>query len=101
MAPGARSKFGAPMFEPDIFRKHLYCIEKSTCDIIGTFRRPRSDSAPGELCPLGKGRIQGVLWRIQGEAKGAEAPPKFFQIRFLIDGSRHRNIQWGDFLDNL
>jgi len=48
MAPGARSKFGAPMFEPDIFRKQMYCIEESICDIVGTLWR---DSAPGELCP--------------------------------------------------
>jgi len=52
MAPGAGSKFGAPMFEREVFRKQMYCIEKSTCDIVGTFRRPHSDSAPGELCPL-------------------------------------------------
>jgi len=38
-------------------------------------------------------------WADPGEvgAKGAEAPPNFFQIHFLIDGSRHRNIHWGDF----
>jgi len=29
-----------------------YCIEKSTSDIVGTFRRPPSDLPPGELCPL-------------------------------------------------
>jgi len=58
MAPGARSKFGALMFEPELFRKQMYCIEESTCDIVGTFQRPpqsfgahRSDAAPGELCP--------------------------------------------------
>jgi len=38
--------------------------------------------------------------RIQGEAKGSEDPPKFFQIRFLTDVFRHRNVHWGDFLDN-
>jgi len=26
-APGTRSKFGAPMFEPEVFRKQLHCIE--------------------------------------------------------------------------
>ena len=45
MAPGARSKFGAPMFEPEVFRKQMYCTEESTCDIVETFRRPRSDLA--------------------------------------------------------
>jgi len=56
MAPGARSKFGAPMFEPELFRKQMYCTEESTCD-SGTFWcppviwRPHSDSAPGKLYP--------------------------------------------------
>jgi len=54
MAPGARSKFGAPMFEPEVFRKQMYCIEKSTCDIVRTFRLPRSDLAPSWwFCALG------------------------------------------------
>jgi len=59
MAPGAKSKFGAPMFEPEVFQKQIYCTEGSTRDIVGTFRHPwqsfgasRSDSARGELCPL-------------------------------------------------
>jgi len=58
MAPGARSKFGAPTFETEVFRKHMFCIEQSTCDIVGAFRRhprvvwrSRSDSMPGELRP--------------------------------------------------
>jgi len=36
----ARSKFGAPMLEFEVFRKQMCCIETSTCDIIGTFQRP-------------------------------------------------------------
>jgi len=52
MAPRARNKFCAHIFEPDVFRKQLYCIEDSTCDIAETFLCPRSDSAPGELFPL-------------------------------------------------
>jgi len=28
------------------FRKQMYRSEKSTCNIVGTFRRPRGDSAP-------------------------------------------------------
>jgi len=43
MAPGAGSRFGAPMFEPEIFRKQMYSIEESICDIVGTLWRPRSD----------------------------------------------------------
>jgi len=45
MAPGARNKFGAPMFEPELFQKQLCSFGESTCDIVGTFRRPRSHSA--------------------------------------------------------
>jgi len=59
MALGAKSKFRAPIFEPEVFQKKIYCTEGSTCDIVGNFRRPsqsfgasRSDSAPGELFPL-------------------------------------------------
>jgi len=40
MAPGARSKFGAPIFEAEVFRKQMYCTEESTCDIAETFRLP-------------------------------------------------------------
>jgi len=43
----------------------------------------------------------GIIGGSRGGAKGAEAPLNFFQIRFLIDGSRHRNIYRGDFLDSL
>jgi len=47
MAPGARSKIGAPMFEPEIFRKQIYCIEECPCDIVGTFlRHPQSFGVP-------------------------------------------------------
>jgi len=62
--PGARSKFGASMFETEVFRKQIYCVEESTCDIFGTFIRPpqrfgapaviwrnHGGSAPGKLCP--------------------------------------------------
>jgi len=46
------------MFEPEIFRKQMYCTEESTCDTVENFGDPRSDSvcpdsdsSPGELCP--------------------------------------------------
>jgi len=38
MTPGARSKLGAPMFEPTVFQEQMYCTEECTCDIVGTFR---------------------------------------------------------------
>jgi len=46
------------MFEPELFWKQIHCIEESTCDILGLFGVPSSDSAPhidsapGELRPL-------------------------------------------------
>ena len=27
-----------PLFEPEIFRKQIYCIEECTCDIVGIFQ---------------------------------------------------------------
>jgi len=39
------------MFEPEVFRKQMYCIEESAYDVVGTFRRPRSDATPGQLHP--------------------------------------------------
>jgi len=44
-----RNNFGVPMFEPEVFRKQMYCIEESAYDIVGTFRRPCSHSAPVTL----------------------------------------------------
>ena len=26
-----------PMFEPEVLRKQMYCIEESTCDIVGSY----------------------------------------------------------------
>jgi len=40
MAPGARNKFGAPMLEPEVFRKQMYCFEKIAYDIVVTFWPP-------------------------------------------------------------
>jgi len=28
------------MFDPELFRKQIYCIQGSTCDTFGAFRRP-------------------------------------------------------------
>ena len=42
MVPGAKSKFGALMFEPEDFRKQIHCIEESTYNIFWTFQRPHS-----------------------------------------------------------
>ena len=39
-----------PIFETKIFPEQMYCIEESTCDIVGTFRRPQWFGARG-ICP--------------------------------------------------
>jgi len=58
MAPGARSKFSAPMFEPEVFRKQMYSTEESACDMLETLRRPPQsfrrpvNCAPPLVAPL-------------------------------------------------
>jgi len=59
MAPGARSKFGVPMFDPEVLRKQMHCIVESTCDIVWTFQRPSQSCGapimirrPGNCSPL-------------------------------------------------
>jgi len=47
------------MFETEVFQNHMYCIEDSTCDIVGTFRSPPQSFCapivirrPGNCAPL-------------------------------------------------
>jgi len=39
------------MFEPEVFRKQMYCIEESTCDIVGSLRRPPQWFGAPEIVP--------------------------------------------------
>jgi len=32
---------GAPIFEPEVFRKEIHCVEESSCEIVKTFRCPQ------------------------------------------------------------
>jgi len=50
MAPRARSKYGAPVFELGLPEANV--LHWSSCDIVRSFRRPHSDLAPRESCPL-------------------------------------------------
>jgi len=45
MVPVARSTFGAPMFEIEVFWKQMYCIEEVLVTLLGLFGLPRSHSA--------------------------------------------------------
>jgi len=40
------------MFEPKVFREQTYCIEESTCDIVGLFGAPQWFGARGIVPPL-------------------------------------------------
>ena len=52
MAPGARSNFGVPMFEPEVFRKQMYSTEESTCNTVGIFGVRMVIRRPGNFAPL-------------------------------------------------
>jgi len=43
------SKFGAPMIKSEFFRRQIYCIEESNCDIVGTFLFGASSSNAAPL----------------------------------------------------
>ena len=45
---GARGKMQVwrPRFEPEVFRKQMYCVEECTCDIVGIFWLPGNHSTP-------------------------------------------------------
>jgi len=38
---GDRGNLALPRAKPYVFRGQMYCIEESTCDIVGTFRHPQ------------------------------------------------------------
>jgi len=52
MVPGAGSKFGSPMFEPEVFQKKMNCIEKVLVALLGFLGAAHRHSAPGKLHPL-------------------------------------------------
>ena len=52
MAPGTRSKFGAPMFRTWGLGSKCIALRKVLVTLLGLFGVPRSDSAPRELLPL-------------------------------------------------
>ena len=72
---GARCKFGAPMFETEVFQKLMHCIEESTCDIVWTFRRsPQWFGARGNVSPCPP---------LYGSALGCTQLVYFLQVYFL------------------
>ena len=51
---GQGASFATPMFEPEVFRKQMCCIEERICDITtpAVIRRPHSDWRPGNCAPI-------------------------------------------------
>jgi len=46
LRPEQEASLVPPIFEPEVFRKQMYCIEECVCDIVGIFWLPRNHSAP-------------------------------------------------------
>ena len=84
MAPGSKNKFGAALVEPappwstfgapvvksDFFQRQIYCIEESTCEIVGTFPRhqqtfgaPPMIRRPGNCAPVVTPLVDTSNWR--------------------------------------
>jgi len=63
------------MFEPEVFWKQTYCFEERIYDIVGTFRRPHSDSTAGKLCPLAPTRYAtGKISHFKIPGRGLASP---------------------------
>ena len=108
MAPGARSKFGALMFEPEIFRKQIYHIEECACGIFRTFRRHRqSFGSPTVIrcahsvrrpenydrlaTPLGTPQVRGQSILEKGQTKTL-GPASVIWDKFLKFGPKRANL---------
>jgi len=71
MAPGARSKFDAPMFGPEVFRKQMQAtaLKKVLVTFLGLFGTPAVIGAhmviqrPGNCAPLATPRYAPVCAR--------------------------------------
>jgi len=54
--PGQETSLAPPILEPKVFREQMYCIEKSTCHILGTFWHPPAIRRPGRCALLASPR---------------------------------------------
>jgi len=52
MAPGTRRKFGAPMFEPEVFGSKSTVLKKVLATLLGLFGAPAVIWHPGNCAPL-------------------------------------------------
>jgi len=49
------------MFEPEFFRKQMYCFEKSVYDIVVTFWLPAVIRRPGVVAPCPTRYVSGAM----------------------------------------
>jgi len=85
MAPGARNKFATPCSNLTSFGSKCTVLKKSAHDIVGIFWAPRSDSVPGELCPLAPLVTSLVL---------CNENRKIFRKLTIIKSERHEHLQF-------
>jgi len=61
MAPGERNTFGVPLFETEVFRKQMYCFEKSAYDIVVSVWPPAVIRPSGNCAPCPPRYVSGVM----------------------------------------
>jgi len=85
MAPEERNKFAASIFGPEVFWKQMYCCVKRCLWYCWDSLTPRSDPAPGELCPL----LPSLrLWCY------AIKIGKFSESKQIFKAKRHEHLQF-------
>ena len=82
------SKFGAPMIKSEFFRRQIYCIEESNCDIVGTFLFGASSS---NAAPLQWFSAPIVNWRPGNCAPHSSLRPCLHQATIFLP-SRTSNL---------
>ena len=96
------------MFEFEVFRKKMCCIEESTCDIVWTFWRPRSHSAFPEVIwrlgnyahlssfvrPLRPYKCQLVLLGFEKNEAAAVANAHIVSFRPKLDDCMFKMFSW-------
>jgi len=85
-----------PMFEREVFRKEIYCIKGSNCEIVRNFRRLQqtfgvssSDSAPpwwspGELCPQSPLACSSLMYPPSPALAGCESRERIVLLLSLL-----------------
>ena len=90
----ARNKFGAPMFEPKVFREKMYCIKESTCNIVGTFWCPgHCDPCPSRNVPRSNIRIR-TLEKVRKPPSNHHWDQQYSQMWNSTNNARSSELDW-------